>query len=308
MPTALEAHLRHSRYYLECLKTISGVPISANSFDPLYAPYFRDEWLQIQRGRAWASQYANVDLSAAMLLSDYATTCSTGSLLLNLLLTPVELISWLEDAIRGARLIANRQREASHLYQLGLNLTLSRGAQHSLPCLERSASLFECAGDLHGACCALNATALLLHAHLNRIEDASERFACSLELARSNKHLSDQVHTLNYLGILNRKRGLYSDAFANHQEGRKLSVLSDSPLLQAMLLFALGMDAIAISDVTSANAYFADAMSFPVPDTLNDGDIWTTIYGEIGVQWSRLNDPRAEQVLDINLRGCQTTG
>ena len=110
------ARISHASYYANVLFSIDQMyHQGGKNILPALCQY-DTEWPNMEAGRVASALYLEEDQEAAQACNRYAWQGAINALRLK----PKDRVKWLEDGLRAARVLGNREAEAAHLGNLGL--------------------------------------------------------------------------------------------------------------------------------------------------------------------------------------------
>lgn len=256
-----EAQYRHASHYLNQLKTATE-SFKGDQINEAFAKFERD-WLQIQRGHAWASAQGD-DPRALELLGTFAIQ---GLELLELRQNTPDRVCWLQQGLEAAHKLDDLTAQAHHHLQLARVYLVTSATEQGIHHAEQAQAI---ANRLDNALTLARALTVLSN-HLTRKGDyhtAKTNLERSLEIAREIGDQLTEAMNLGNLGALETHLGNYETALVYQRQSLAANREIGNMQGMAKALNNLGSTSWSIGRFEEAEAYYKDCLR--IREDLND--------------------------------------
>jgi tetratricopeptide (TPR) repeat protein len=213
-----EAQLRHSEYYKNIFSDATELYIRGGDYVLFGLRKFDLERTNIEAGWKWAKRNSKINNAAAYLCNEYLYK----PFVLELRMTPIDRISWLETALHAARQLNDRGWEGVHLGNLGLAYRALNKPSEAIKLHEEARAISHESGSLwlEGASI-LNVG--LSYADIGDYNKAIEHYEQALIIANKLGEKRGKGNALGNLGIAYKKLGDAKKAIEYYEQQLKIT-------------------------------------------------------------------------------------
>lgn len=237
MPKAEEKTLAqaHATHYVEVLRTSKDLYNSGGDSVLLGLQIFEREWHNIRAGQAWAVANADFSHIATNLVNDYPLA---GTSCVKLRLLPSEQIAWLEEAVKAARKLKDRNAQACHLGSLGLAYAAFGNMRQAIRCCEQAFEINRETGNRSGEGINLSSMGLFCFG-LGEPRKALAYYYAALKIGGEDKDRRAESENLRGIGLACIALGEVYEAIEFFQESLKVDREIGHQTGEAATLFGL---------------------------------------------------------------------
>jgi tetratricopeptide (TPR) repeat protein len=288
----------HAEYYKDVLSVADEFFLEGGETTTQGLALFDEELENIRAGQAWAADWAVYNDEVAQLCSDYA---EAGMYCLDLRFHARDWICWLEAALAAARCLHDRQREASHLSNLGTAYRNLGDARRAITFYEQALVIEREIGNRRGEGKDLGNLGIAC-TNLGDARRAITFHEQALAISRETDNRRGEKNDLGNLGLAYSDLGEQRRAIKLYEQALAIAYEIDDRQGEELCLGNLGGAYKDLGDTRRAIKFFEQALA--IAREIGDRRTEGKLVGNLGITYAARGDSRRtieffEQALTI---------